>query len=159
MIRSPSCSPSLVWPRIGRDDQAAVLAGGEHAVLLAVDRAGPVPLDAAQFPAVAAALHDVADPGDGGLPAQRHAGFVDAAELDELGADLGAEPVGLFVGVHDQQRPFAGEGVGQPPVGGELFGVFEGSAVDDPPVLAVGLQRGLVAFAQSAGRRRVPTRW
>jgi hypothetical protein len=132
-------------------DQATVFAGFEDAVLLPIDGAGPVACHAAKFPAVAASLHDVPYPGDGVLAAQRHAGLLYAAELHELGADLGAEPVGLFVAVHDQQRTPTGQGVGEPAVGGDAFGAFERAAVDDPPVLAVGLQRGFVALPQSQG--------
>ena len=50
---------------------------------------------------------------------ERDAVLVDAAEADEFGAHLGAEPGGLLVGVDDQQRMSAGEGVGQPGLGGQ----------------------------------------
>ncbi len=116
--------------------------------MLAVDRAAAVPRDAAEFPAVAAALHNVADAGDGVLQPERHPGFVDATEADEFGADLRGKLGSLLVGVHDQQAAFAGDVVGQPRVGGQLFSALDRAAIDNPAVPAVVLQRGLVTLAQ-----------
>ena len=141
-----------------RDDQAAVVAGLQDPVVLAVDRAARgCPAIAAQFPAVAAGLHEVADSGGRVLPAERHAVLGDVAEPDQFRAYLRGELVGLLVGVHDQQRMPAGEGVGQPCLGGEAGGAFDRAAVDDPALLAVGLQRASRRLRAAAARRRVPT--
>ena len=88
--------------------------------------------------------------------AERYAGLLDAAEADQFGAHLGAEPVGLLVAVDDEQRVPPGEGVGQPRLRGQAGGAFDRPAVDDAAVLAVGPQRRLVTLAQPQRRVAFP---
>ena len=133
----------------GGDLEAAVVADGGDPVLLPVDRAAAVAVVAGQVPAVAAGLDDVADAGPGPLQAERHAVLVvDSAEADEVGAQLRGEPGHLLVGVDDEQRVLAGEGVGEPGPGGRGLRLLEGAAVEESAVLVVVGQDGLVPLAE-----------
>ena len=146
-MRSPS-TRSLPAEE-GGDLEAAVVADGGDPVLLPVDRAAAVAVVAGQVPAVAAGLDDVADAGPGSLQAERHAALVvDAAEAYEVGAQLRGEPGHLLVGVDDEQGVLAGEGVGEPGPGGRGLGLLEGAAVEEPAVLVVVGQDGLVVRAE-----------
>ena len=81
---------------------------------------------------------------------------VDPAEADELGAQLRGQAGGLLVGVDQQQRAAAGEGVGQPGAGGGLLGLLAGAGVEQPAVLVVGAQHVRVAVAQPQRRLALP---
>src|SRR5205823_2309052 len=70
----------------GSHDEVTVVCDFLDAVELAVDRAAPVAGVPGQFPGQAAALDDVADPGDRAVLAERDAVLGDAADRDELGA-------------------------------------------------------------------------
>ncbi len=103
---------------------------------------------AGELPAVAAGGDEVADAGVGAVAPEEGAVFGDAAEADELGAQGGVEPVGLVVGVDDEDRAAPGEGVGEPGAGGGGLGVVEGAGVEESAVAVVVAQDGLVAVAQ-----------
>jgi hypothetical protein len=139
-----------------RDDQAAVVEGVQDAELLAVDRSAGIAVEAGEFPGVAAGLDQVASSGPGAVQAERDGVLVDVPEPDQVGAQLGGQAGGLFVGVDDEQRIPSGEGVGQPGPGGGLFGLLERAAVDQAAVLVVVREHGLIAVPQPQRRRTFP---
>ena len=116
--------------------------------MLAVDRSALVAVHPGEIPLVLARLDHVADTGHGALQSQGHAVLVDAAELDEVGADLRGEPCCLLVGVHDQQRALAGECVGQPRPRGAGLGLLDRAGIDEPAVLVVLAEHGLVTITK-----------
>ena len=138
------------------DGEAAVVPYGDDPVGLAVDRRAGVAGPAAQLPAVAAGLDQVAEAGGGAVATERHAVLADPPEADELRPDLGGQAGGFLVGVDDQHGPAAGEGVGEPGAGGRGPGLLPGAAVDQPAVAPIVVQHGLVAVAQPEGRRALP---
>ena len=115
-----------------------------------------------QLPAVAAGLDPVTDPGNGALCREGDAVLVDPAQRDQLGPQRRAGSGGGLVGADEQQRLAAGEGVGQPGASGAGLGLLGGAGVDEPAVLGVLVEHGLVAVAQpqrcrsshSAAKRR-----
>ena len=132
-----------------RDDvEAAVLPDAGHPVRLPVDRAAPVALDPGEVPPVEPGLDEVAHPGDRALRREGHAVLGDAAEPDELGAQLGRQAGGLLVGVDEQQRAASGEGVAEPRARGGLLGLLAGACVEQAALLVIGTQHLRVAVAQ-----------
>src|SRR5205823_2122300 len=77
-------------------------------------------------------------------------------EADEFGPDVRGQAGGLLVGVRDEQRLPAGEGVGQPRPGGGGFGLLQGAAVQQTATLVVLREHGLIAFTQAAGPPVLP---
>ena len=131
------------------DLKSAIVADGSDYVLLSVDWSASVSVVAGQVPAVASGLHDVADAGPGSLRTERHAFLiVDSAEPDQISAQLRGQPGHLLVGVHNEQRVPAGEGVGEPGPGGSGLCLIEGAAVEEAAMLVVVGQDGLVSLTE-----------
>ncbi len=131
--------------RVRRDDSVG----------LPVDRRLTIARPALQMPGVAAGLHQVADPGHGAPPlgqgraqSERDALFLDPPELDQLGAQLVGQPGRGGVGADHDQRVTPREGVGQPRPTSGLFGLLDGSGVDEAPVFGVLAHDGGVPVAQ-----------
>ena len=83
--------------------------------------------------------------------------LVDASETHQLGPQLRAQPGGLLVGVHDQQRVPSGR-VSASQAGGGRLGLLTGAGVDEPALLVVLAEHALVAVAQPQRRLAAPTR-
>ena len=154
----PQLGPSGPAASDGGDVEAAVVADGGDLVGLAVDRAAPVALDPARSQPLQRAWTRSPTPATVPCEASGTPSSVDAAEPDELGAQLRGQAGGLLVGVDQQQRALPGEGVGQPGAGGGLLGLLAGAGVEQPAVLVVGRAARLVAVAQPQRRLALPRR-
>ena len=139
------------------DLESAVVADGDDAVGLAVDRAAPVALDPGEVPGVAAGLDQVPDAGDGALQAERHAVLGDAAERTSSARSCADSRAACsLVSTSSSDRRPASVSPSQARGGGGL-GLLDGAGVDEPALLVVVAQHGLVAVAQPQRRLPAPT--
>jgi hypothetical protein len=74
--------------------------------------------------------------------------LVDPAQLDQLGAQRGADPGGGLVRADQQQRLPARESVRQPSAGGAGLGLLSGAGIDKTAMLGVVVEPGRIAVAQ-----------
>ena len=140
----------------GGDGERPVVVYRAHPVGLPVDRRAGVAVGADEFPPVAPGLHEVADPGDSAIAAQLDACLLDAAQLDELGAQRGVDPRGLLVARHQQHRLAPGERVRQPRPGRCPLGLVGRPGTDEAAVALVLAQHVGVAVAKPQRRRPLP---
>ena len=142
----------------GFDLESAVVPDGGDAVGLAVDRPAPVALDPGEVPGIPPGLDEVPDAGDGALQAQRHALLGDAAETDQLGAQLRGQPRGLLVGIDQQQRATPGQRVPEPRRSGRGFGLLDSAGVEQPALSVVVAQHGFRRPRAAAATPPAPPR-
>jgi hypothetical protein len=106
-------------------------------------------------PVVAAGLDEVTGRDLGAIAQLAQRGRIDAAQVDELVADVGAQQRGIGVRRDDQQRVQPGQVIGEIAADRRDMHLLDRAALEPPPVLVLG-EHGRIPGTQSCAGRALP---